>query len=302
VLGAAALARNLGVSPLVIGLTIVGFGTSAPEMLVSSMASFSGNPGLGIGNAIGSNITNVALVLGVTSLLRPLRVHSKILRRELPVLLLTMVAAYVLMWHDNRLDLVDGLMLLGGMFLMVGWVVREGLAESGSDDALVDEFAEEVPLGMSSLVAIGWFALGLLALLGGSKLLVWGAVEVATYFGVPELIIGLTIVAIGTSLPELAASITAAMRGEDDIAVGNIVGSNMFNLLGVLALPGVIAPGPFEDAVVERDFPAMFLVTIGLLVMARGFGERGRLDRIEGGVLTLCFVGYLAMLFFGVGS
>lgn len=298
VIGAAATARNFGVSPLVIGLTIVGFGTSAPEMLVAAMAAAMGNPGLGIGNAIGSNITNVAFVLGVTALVAPLAVHSKLIRREIPILICTMAVAYVLMWHDDTLDRMDGLLLIIGMFAMIGWVVREGMAEGADGDALSEEFDQEVPSDMPTPKAIGWFVIGLLVLLGSSRLLVWGATEVARSFGVSELVIGLTIVAFGTSLPELAASVMAALKDEHDIAVGNIVGSNMFNLLGVLALPGIIAPGAFERAVVVRDFPIMFGITVLLLVLVRGFGEKGRLGRPSGVVLVASFIAYLVLLYF----
>lgn len=297
VIGAAATARNFGVSPLVIGLTIVGFGTSAPEMLVAAMAAVMGNPGLGIGNALGSNITNVAFVLGVTALVAPLVVHSKLIRREIPILICTMAVAYVLMWHDNTLDFMDGLLLIIGMFAMIGWIVREGMAEGSESDALSEEFDQEVPSDMPTIKAVGWFTLGLVVLLGSSRLLVWGATEVARDFGVSELIIGLTVVAFGTSLPELAASVMAALKDEHDIAVGNIIGSNMFNLLGVLALPGIIAPGRFDSAVVTRDFPIMFGVTVLLLVLVRGFGEKGRLGRPAGVVLVTCYFAYMGLLY-----
>lgn len=282
---------------LVIGLTIVAIGTSAPEMLVSSMAAVMGNPSLGIGNAIGSNITNVALVLGLTALVAPLSVHSKLIRREIPVLLVTMLATFVMLWYDSHLGRLDGALLLGGMFLMVGWVAREGLQEGARDDALASEFDSEVPEGMKVSTAVGWFLVGLLVLLGSSRLLVWGAIEIAQSFGVPELVIGLTIVAFGTSLPELAASIVAATRNEHDIAVGNVVGSNMFNLLGVLGLPGVIAPSACDHEVITRDFPVMGGVTLLLFAMARGFGERGRLGRVKGSILLLCFFAYLVWLY-----
>jgi cation:H+ antiporter len=292
VVGSAATARNLGVSPLVIGLTLVGFGTSAPELLVSAMAASTGNPGLAIGNAIGSNITNVALVIGVTVLVRPLRVHSKILRRELPLLILAMVGAYLLML-DGVLSRFDGVALLVGFFLLMGWIVRQGLREGPeSEDPLIAELAEEVPEGMPMSRALAWTGVGLVVLLVSSRMLVAGAASLAAHFGVSDMVVGLTVVALGTSLPELAASVTAALKNEHDIAVGNVVGSNIFNLLGVLGLPGVIAPGPFDQAAVWRDFPAMIGVTVLLFIMARGFGVKGRLTRWQGALLVALFIAY----------
>jgi cation:H+ antiporter len=297
VVGSAATARNLGVSPLVIGLTLVGFGTSAPELLVSVMAALTDNAGLAIGNAIGSNITNVALVIGVTVLIRPLQVHSKVLRRELPLLIAAMAGALLLML-DGVLGRGDGLILLAGFFLLMGWIVREGLREGRENgDALAEEFKEEIPQGMPMARALFWVLIGLVVLLGSSRLLVEGASSLARHFGVTDLVVGLTVVALGTSLPELAASVTAALKKEDDIAVGNIIGSNIFNLLSVLALPGIIAPGPFEPACLYRDFPVMIGVTVLMLVMARGFGERGRLSRWQGALLVAIFLAYDAFVY-----
>jgi cation:H+ antiporter len=292
VVGSAATARNLGVSPLVIGLTLVGFGTSAPELLVSAMAAATDNAGLAIGNAIGSNITNVALVIGVTVMIRPLQVHSKVLRRELPLLIAAMGGALLLMLN-GVLGRGDGIILLAGFFLLMGWIVREGLREGRENgDALAEEFKEEISEGMPMGRAAFWVVVGLVVLLGSSRLLVEGASSLARHFGVTDLVVGLTVVALGTSLPELAASVTAALKKEDDIAVGNIIGSNIFNLLSVLALPGIIAPGPFDPACLYRDFPVMIGVTVLMLVMARGFGERGRLSRWQGAVLVAIFLAY----------
>ncbi|MFW5925269.1 MAG: calcium/sodium antiporter [Myxococcota bacterium] len=295
VIGAAATARNLGVSPLVVGLTVVGLGTSAPEMLVSAVAAATGNGGLSIGNAIGSNITNVSLVLGAAALTRPLVVNSKIIRRELPLLLGIMAVALLLM-IDGVLGRVDGVLLLAGMAGMMGWVVYHGLRDREADP-LVAEYEKEVPTGMSTPLAVFWLVLGLAVLLGSSHLLVRGADAVARHFGVTDLVIGLTVVAIGTSLPELAASIAAALKDEHDIAVGNVVGSNMFNLLGVLGLPGAIAPGSFDPAATSRDFPVMIGLTVLLLSMTRGFGTRGRLTRVQGAVLVTAFAGYLVLVY-----
>ncbi len=303
--GAAGLARNLGVSPLIIGMTIMGFGTSAPEMLVSGMAASSGNPGIGIGNALGSNIANIALVLGVTALIMPLTVDSGILRREFPVLFAVTLLAGALML-DGELDVLDGTVLLGSTVLLIFWMIwlgkRSQPAASDSQitasvtDPLTSEFERGVPTSLSTGQAVFWAVLGLVALVLSSKLLVWGAVDIARDLGVSDLVIGLTIIAIGTSLPELAASVMSALKGEDDMAVGNIIGSNMFNLSAVLALPGLIAPSVLEPAVLQRDFPVVLGLTFVLFLMAYGFRGPGRINRLEGGLLLACFIGYMTWL------
>ncbi|MCW8826310.1 MAG: calcium/sodium antiporter, partial [Gammaproteobacteria bacterium] len=295
VIGASATARNLGISPLIIGLTIVGFGTSAPEMLVSGIAAWSGNPGMGLGNAMGSNITNIGLVLGVTALVVPISVHSKALQREFPVLMVIMALALYLLW-DLNLGFIDGLILLAGMVLMVLWMVHIGLKERSSDP-MTDEFSDEIPSDMATGRALLWLLIGILTLLGSSKLLVWGAINVAQSFGVSDLVIGLTIIAIGTSLPELAATVMSALKGEHDIAVGNVLGSNMFNLLAVLGIPGVIHPADFEVVAINRDFLVMGLFTIALFVMAYGFrGQGGKINRFEGAILLGGYFGYMGLL------
>ncbi len=296
VLGGSALARNLGVSPLIIGMVVMGFGTSLPEMLVSGIAAGNGNPALGIGNAIGSNIANIGLVLGVTALIVPLTVASGTLKREYPVLFGVMLLAGVLLW-DGELSRLDGIVLFSGFFLVMGWMVWQGMnGRKDGKDPLVVELETEIPADMSTGAALLWALLGLVILIASSRLLVWGAVEVAQSFGVSDLIIGLTIVAIGTSLPELAASVMSALKGEDDMAVGNVLGSNMFNLLAVLALPGLILPSTLDAAVMQRDFPVMIGLTIALFVMAYGFRGPGRINRIEGGLLLAAFVAYMAWL------
>ncbi|MFN2308505.1 MAG: calcium/sodium antiporter [Gammaproteobacteria bacterium] len=296
VVGAAATARNLGVSPLVIGLTIVGFGTSAPEMLVSGVASWQGNPGLAVGNAIGSNITNIALILGLTALIAPLSVNSRILRRELPLLLVVMLAGLALLL-DGDLSRLDGTLLLSGLLALVFWMVRTGLKDRDGDP-LGTEFSTEIPREMTMGRALFWVGLGLLVLLLSSRLLVWGAVAIAESLGVSDLIIGLTIVALGTSLPELAASLVSALRGEPDIAVGNVIGSNLFNLLAVLGLPGLISPLAIEGAVLTRDYPVMIGLTVAFILMAYGLRGPARIDRLEGGLLLACYAGYQALLYF----
>ncbi len=299
VLGASGIARNLGISPLIIGLTIVGFGTSAPEMLVSATAAFDGNAGLGVGNAIGSNIANVALVVGVTAILTPLVVQSSVIRREFPVLFGAMLIVLVLIW-DGDLGRLDGTILISAMVMLILLMIK--IAHNSRNkgvDPLETEFDAEVPaMGqMSTLKFTMWFLVGLLVLLGSSKMLVWGAVNIATAFGVSDLVIGLTIVAIGTSLPELAASVMGALKNEHDIAIGNIIGSNMFNLLAVLAMPGLIAPGMLAPEVFSRDFPVMFALTVVLLLMAYGFRGPGKITRIEGALLLSAYIGYMFWLY-----
>lgn len=296
VMGAAATARNLGVSPLVIGLTIVGFGTSAPEMLVSGVAAWQGNTGLAVGNALGSNIANVALIIGVTALTAPLHVHSAMLRREFPILLGAMVLGYVLL-VDQRLDRIDGAVLLTGMALVALYTVRLGLRPA-SGDPMGQEYEAEIPAGMPTGRALTWTLIGLLVLLASSRMLVWGAVSIAQALGVSDLVIGLTIVALGTSLPELAASIVSALRQEHDIAIGNIIGSNLFNLLAVLGLSALIRPAPLDPSVLSRDYPIMVGLSLVLMVMAWGFRGHGRINRFEGGLLLAGYGAYQTLVYF----
>ena len=291
--GASSLARNLRVPPIVIGLTIVSIGTSLPEMIVAAMAALDGNRDLGIGNALGSNIANIGLVLGVTALIMPLAVQSITLRREMPVLFLITAFAFVLM-SDGNLDVADGIMLIVGLVLMLIWIARIGLKDR--HDPLVEEFTASVPDQMSMGQSVLWFIIGLLVLIASSRMVVWGAVEVAHALGVSDLIIGLTIVAIGTSLPELAASITSALKGEADLAIGNVIGSNMFNLLAVLAMPALIYPGAFASQALLRDFPIMLAFTIALFVVSFGL-KQGRINRFEGVLLLGGFIAYLYLLF-----
>jgi cation:H+ antiporter len=289
VIGAAALARNLGVSTLLIGLTIVGFGTSAPEMLVSATAALEGSPELAVGNALGSNIANIGLILGVTALIAPLTLHSQSLRREYPLLLVATLGASGLLL-DGELDRSDGVLLVLGLAVAIYLVVRIGLAR-GPDDPLSDEIAAEIPAHMPMPHAIGWLLLGLGVLVGGSKLLVWGAVGIALELGVSEMVVGLTIVAIGTSLPELAASLMSALKNEHDLAIGNVIGSNLYNLLGVLCLPGLLAPATLDGELVIRDLPVMVALTLALPLVALLCGNR--LGRGAGLLFTLSFAGYL---------
>lgn len=293
VLGAASLARNLGVPPLLIGLTVVGFGTSAPEILVATIAALNGNPGIAIGNAIGSNIANIALILGTTALIVPLTVHSDMLRREYPLLLLISFGALAVLL-DSELGRIDGLLLLTGLVISLVVMVRIGLTRR--DDPLAEEIEAELPPGVSTGRSVLWFLVGLVVLVGSSRLLVWGAVEIATAFGVSDLVIGLTIVAVGTSLPELAAALMSAYKGEDDLAIGNVVGSNMWNLLAVLGVPALLAPGSVPQEVLTRDMPIMLVLTAALLLMGRSQKTQGVINRFEGGLLLATFIAYQGWL------
>lgn len=296
VLGAASIARNIGVPAVVVGLTIVGFGTSAPEMLVSGIAAWEGTAELAVGNVLGSNVANIGLVLGVAALVAPMTVSSKILRRELPILLAITVFALLLVL-DSHLGTMDGALLLAVFVGTMGWIVWGAVSADSPDDLLLSEMAEEMPETVRNAMAVVWLVVGLAFLLGGSRAVVWGAVGIAHSVGVSDFVIGLTIVACGTSLPELASTVVCALRKEHDMAVGNVVGSNMFNILGVLALPGLLAPGAIDPAVLTRDFPAVLGMTVLLYVVARGIRSRAVITRLEGAMLVLLFVGYWALLF-----
>ncbi|MEJ1338452.1 MAG: calcium/sodium antiporter [Candidatus Sedimenticola sp. (ex Thyasira tokunagai)] len=298
VTGASVIARNLGISPMVIGLTIVGLGTSAPEILVSAMAAYQGNPGLAIGNAVGSNIANIGLILGITAVIVPLNVNSNTLKREYPILLAVSLTTLILML-DGQLGRLDGMILLTGLVAILFGMVHIAMRERNNGDPLKAEFEAEMPDEMSTGKALLYFVIGLSLLLVSSKILVWGAVNIATALGISDLVIGLTIVALGTSLPELAASIVSALKKEHDIAIGNVIGSNMYNLLAVLSVPSLIAPGAFDPMALSRDMPVMLALTLAMFVMAYGFRGPGRINRFEGALLVLVFIGYQAVLFLG---
>ncbi|SFU64858.1 calcium/sodium antiporter [Halomonas korlensis] len=290
--GAAGVAVHLGLPSLVIGMVIVGFGTSAPEIVVSIMAALDGNPDLALGNALGSNIYNVGLILGVTALIVPIAVRSTIVRRELPLLFLFGLVAGALFWN-GVLSRFESLLLLSGFFGLMGWTIWTALR--GKDDPLATETEQELAShAMTLRRAILWLAVGLVLLLVSSRMLVWGAVSVASALGVSDLIIGLTIVALGTSLPELASSIAAVRKGEHDIAIGNVVGSCMFNLLAVVGIAGVIAPMEALSAdIMLRDWPVMMAMIVALSVMGYGFrGGEGRINRVEASLLLVALVAY----------
>lgn len=288
--GAASTARHLGMPSLLIGMVIVGFGTSAPEMVVSALASLQGNPGIALGNAYGSNIGNIALILGLTALVSPIAVHSQVLRKELPILIgVTALAAWQLV--DGVISRADAGMLLAVFASIMGWSIWQGMSKQ--PDALRNEMNQELAESTMPLrLAVFWLVAGLALLIVSSRLLVWGAVAIAQGLGISDLIIGLTIVAIGTSLPELASSLVAARKGEHDIALGNIIGSNFFNTLVVVGIAGLIQPMTPEPEVLSRDIVVMAAVTVGLALMCLGLRGPGRIDRARGAVLLTCYAAY----------
>ncbi|RCW73662.1 cation:H+ antiporter [Marinobacter nauticus] len=292
--GSAATAGHFGMPPLLIGMVVVGFGTSAPEMVVSALAASQGNPGLAQGNAYGSNITNIGLILGITAVIAPIAVHSQVMRKELPILaLVTLAAAWLL--FDGELSRLDATGLLVLFALVLGWSIWSGMRKT--DDVFATEMdAELATHPMPIRNAMLWLVVGLVLLIISSRILVWGAVDLATRFGVSDLVIGLTIVAIGTSLPELASSIIAARKGEHDLALGNILGSNLFNTLAVVGIAGSIAPMAVANEVLIRDIPVMVGLTLALFVLGYGFRGPGRINRVEGVGLLAIFVGYTAYL------
>ncbi|MFP4520712.1 MAG: calcium/sodium antiporter [Fibrobacterota bacterium] len=293
--GSASTAEHFGMPPLLIGMVIVGFGTSTPEMAVSALAAFQGSPGIALGNAYGSNIANIALILGVTALICPVLVHATVLRKELPVLT-ALTALSALLIKDLHLSRYDAAILLFIFFLLIGWVVRKGL--KNEPDPLVEELAANTSTKKMPLkkALIRLFA-GMVLLVASSRILVWGAVEIAQIFGVSDMIIGLTIIAVGTSLPELASSVTAARKGEHDIALGNVIGSNLFNTLAVVGIAGTIHPFAVEPETLSRDMVVMGALTLSLFLIGFGFRERqGRINRFKGTALLLVYVCYTAWL------
>jgi cation:H+ antiporter len=299
--GAAATARHAGMPSLLIGMVIVGFGTSAPEMVVSAMAAADGSPNLALGNAYGSNIVNTGLVLGVTALFAPIIVHSNIVKKELPILLLITIFSGITLLNDE-ISYIESVLLLCGFFTLIGWSVFSALRTR--KDALKDETEQELQLHEMTLAkAIMWLVIGLVLLIISSRILVWGAMDIATSLGISDLVVGLTIVAIGTSLPELAASVIAARKGEHDIAIGNVVGSNMFNLLAVVGIAGVITPiSNLDPQILTRDWATMFGLTVALFLMAYGFGKQGQISRVKGFMFLAAYLAYNIYLVMSVVS
>ena len=294
--GAAATAKHLGMPTLLIGMVIIGFGTSAPELAVSAMAASDGNPGLALGNGYGSNITNIALIVGLTAIIAPIAVHSQVIRKELPLLLvLTLIAGAQLL--DGKLSRLDGWVLLGVFAAVMGWSIYQGY--QGKEDPLAGDTETEMiahPMPLKS--AIIWLVVGLVLLIASSRILVWGAVTIAQSLGISDLIIGLTIVAIGTSLPELASALAAVKKNEHDLILGNILGSGIFNILAVVGLAAVIEPLSVAPEVLYRDWTLMFGLTLALLVMGFGLtGWRKLISRVDGALLLLVYVGYTGYLF-----
>ena len=300
VFGASSVARNFGISPMIIGLTIVAMGSSAPEMMIAGTASFHGNPNTAIGNAIGSNITNIALVLGITALLHPLSVSSSTIKREIPLILAITALAYWML-SDNHFSFNEGLILIIGFFVYIISLLVITLKRAKGNklnDAMITEAESEVPEGINTSQALFWLTVGLILLPLSASYLVDSSVFIAKAFGISDLVIGLTVIAIGTSLPELAASIMSIIKKEDDLALGNIIGSNIFNILAVLSLAGLIAPGDIDQDASVRDAPFMLGVTLLLFILcfSRHSGNF-RITRFKGVLLLFTFIAYQMLLF-----
>ncbi|NVK25777.1 MAG: calcium/sodium antiporter [Gammaproteobacteria bacterium] len=296
VYGASGFAKNLGISPMIIGLTIVAMGSSAPEIMVSANAALAGATDTSVGNAIGSNITNILLVLGITTLIKPVLVSSSTLYRELPILtVFTIVAWWIL--SDNYLSFVEGIFLIIGFFGFIGFLVYLGKNSQNENDPLITENMEDIPTDLSTPAAIFWVVAGLILLPLSSSYLIDSAVVIAEYFGMSQLVIGLTIIALGTSLPELAASVAGVLKGEDDLAIGNVIGSNIFNILAVLGVGALINPSVIDPAAATRDSYVMIAATITIFFMAMRFNKVRRINRYEGATLLIGFIAYQFLLF-----
>jgi len=296
--GAASTAVHLSISPLVIGVVVLGFGTSMPEVVVATLASLDNSPGLAIGNAVGSNIANIGLVLGATALIAPIIVKSSLIKRELPVLLAISVGAYLLVL-DGELGLIDGIILVVALVSVMAWMIKVNKTVDPSDPIADEtigavENQAELTIKKSMVYLVG----GLIVLMVSAKMMVWGAVEIAVFFEVPEVVIGLTIIAVGTSLPELAAAIAAARKGEADLMIGNIVGSNLFNILAVLAVPAILAPSIVDQEVLSIDMLVMLGFTLAMLVLAVSRKGEGTITAGKGLLLVGAFVAYLVSLYF----
>ncbi len=288
--GAAAAARNMGIAPLLIGLTVVAFATSAPEILVSIVAASQKQPGLAFGNAIGSNIVNIGLVLGITAVIRPIKLESATLRREMPALLAVTLLT-VSLFLDSYLSRIDGIVMLTGLVLVMIWLARLGI-RSAANDPIARDYEAEIPTDVSMTMAIVWLVVGLATLLIGAELLVNGAIGIAERLGVSEVVIGITIVALGTSLPELAVSLASALKGEYGLAIGNIVGSNIFNLLAVIGVAAAIEPSAMAPSVLSLHIFVMVAFTLVLFAMTYDYDGKAQLSRMEGAALLIAFIAY----------
>tara|TARA_B110000046_G_scaffold91877_1_gene99905 strand:- start:5224 stop:6246 length:1023 start_codon:yes stop_codon:yes gene_type:complete len=300
VYGAAALAKNFGVPTLIVGLTVVAMGSSAPEMMVSASAALAGKTDTAVGNAIGSNITNILLVLGITALFRPLSVSSSTLKREIPLVLIVSLTTWYI-FSDNYFSLAEGVALLIGFVVFIGGLIIVSLRAKNQTDPFVSEACDEVPNDVPTKKAVIWLVIGMVLLPVSAHFLIDSAVDIAKYFGLSDLVIGLTIIAIGTSLPELAASIAGVLKNEDDLALGNIVGSNIFNILAVLPFAGIINPSVIDPSVANRDILIMIGATVALIIMSLNFRGAQRINRVEGGLLLIAFLGYQGYIFSQVG-
>ena len=292
--GAAATSRWLGLSPLLIGMLVIGFGTSAPEMMVSVLAAMQGNPGLAVGNAYGSNIANIGLVLGITAIITPLAFSSNVRRKELPWLIGATLLTLVLL-ADRELAVIDGLILLFGLGVILWQLLVNARDPDSENDALSEEL-NDIP-DMNNAKSLFWLTIGLIILLISAQILVYSAVNIAKMFGVSELIIGLTIIAIGTSLPELAATVGSALKGHPEIAIGNVVGSNILNILGVLAVPALLGTVQLNYVALWRDAGMMTALTMMLALFAYGINSRAVITRFEGAVMLAAWIGYNLLLF-----
>lgn len=289
---AAVVAKVLGMPPLVVGVVIVGFGTSAPEMLVSAIAAYDGSPGIALGNAYGSNIANIALILGITAIAYPLTVSSRIVKREIPILLLMMVVSLII-FLDMSVSRLEGIIMV---MLAIGITLVSALY-ANPKDTLEAEFAMELSQKKSTLgKGVVLLIISLVVLLISSKILVTGAVNISKALGVSDLIIGLTVIAIGTSLPELAASIAAARKNEPEIAIGNITGSCLFNMLAVVGIAGTINPIQIEKIFLYRDFPFTALLTVLFLILTFGITRPSSISRRDGAILLSTFIIYTGIL------
>jgi len=300
VAGSAAIANNFGVPHIIIGVTIVSLGTSAPEIIAAILMSFEDRMEMAMGNAIGSNIANIGLVLGVTALVAPIPVSKRLITNENLIMLVVTLGVGAILFN-LRLGLIESLGLLAALAAFLFWIYYQH--QSSSTEAEDDEFEEEIPNDMSTKVALAWFVVGLVVLVASARILVWGAVGVATKYGISDAIIGATVIAIGTSLPELAASVASALKKHHDIAIGNILGSNIFNMLAVLAVPGLIAPSGFSAEVLNRDYLFMLVISVMLFCFLFIQGKRNKkLGRYLGTIFVLMYAAYGFIAFQAVTS
>lgn len=296
VFSAAILCRSFGIPPLIIGMTVVGIGTSLPELIVSFSAATHGQMDIAVGTAMGSNITNILLILGGAALLHPLTVHSNLIRRELPLMLLVTLLCGVTLF-DNELSRNDGLALIAIAAIYLLFIIKIARrAEREGNDSLTREQLAELPRDdAGNTVAFLWLAVALILLPMSTRMVIDNATVIADYFGVSELVIGLTIISVGTSLPELATVIAGALKGEDDIAVGNLIGSNIYNIAIVLGIPALIHPGTLDTAIFARDYWVMLgvsaLFTLICLQRSR------RIGRLAGALLLCGFIVWVGMLY-----